>query len=45
MERETGFEPATFSLGIHTSFANKEHMRPWRQSRPPGTIEKSENRP
>jgi hypothetical protein len=31
MERETGIEPATFSLGIRWSFEIKELMRPWRQ--------------
>ena len=30
MERETGIEPATSSLGIQLAFANKEQMRPWR---------------
>ena len=30
MERETGLEPATSSLGSCTSFENKEQMRPWR---------------
>ena len=29
MERETGIEPATSSLGIRTWFVNKELMRPW----------------
>ena len=28
MERETGIEPATSSLGIWQSFVNKELMRP-----------------
>ena len=28
MERETGFEPATSSLGIWSWIVNKEHMRP-----------------
>ena len=32
MERETGLEPATSSLGIRSSFDNKEHLRPWRHS-------------
>jgi hypothetical protein len=32
MERETGFEPATSSLGTCTSFGNKELLRPWRKS-------------
>jgi hypothetical protein len=31
MERETGIEPATFSLGIQASFDNKELMRQRRQ--------------
>ena len=31
MERETGIEPATFSLGIWWSFENKELMRPWQR--------------
>jgi hypothetical protein len=30
MERETGIEPATSSLGIQLAFVNKEQMRPWR---------------
>jgi hypothetical protein len=30
MERETGIEPATYSLGIKLSFDHKEQMRPWR---------------
>jgi hypothetical protein len=30
MERETGFEPATSSLGIQLAFVYKEQMRPWR---------------
>ena len=30
MERETGIEPATSSLGIQRTFVNKEQMRPWR---------------
>src|ERR1700733_4895115 len=30
MERETGFEPATSSLGSRVSFENKEQMRPGR---------------
>jgi hypothetical protein len=30
MERETGLEPATSSLGIRSSFDSKEHLRPWR---------------
>ena len=30
MERETGLEPATSSLGIRSSFDNKERLRPWR---------------
>jgi hypothetical protein len=30
MERETGLEPATSSLGIRSSFDNKELLRPWR---------------
>jgi hypothetical protein len=30
MERETGFEPATSSLGIRLSFEYTEHMQPWR---------------
>jgi hypothetical protein len=29
MERETGIEPATSSLGNFSSFVNKELMRPW----------------
>jgi hypothetical protein len=29
MERETGIEPATSSLGMLSSFANKKLMRPW----------------
>ncbi len=32
MERETGFEPATSSLGICMVFVNKELMRLWRLS-------------
>jgi hypothetical protein len=32
MERETGIEPATSSLGNRVSFVNKEQMRPWRPS-------------
>ena len=31
MERETGVEPATSSLGIWSWIVNKEHMRPRRQ--------------
>ena len=31
MERETGFEPATSSLGIWSWIVNKGHMRPRRQ--------------
>jgi hypothetical protein len=30
LERETGIEPATSSLGIQLAFVNKEQMRPWR---------------
>jgi hypothetical protein len=30
MERETGIEPATSSLGIRRSFENKEQQRPLR---------------
>jgi len=30
MERETGFEPVTSSLGSRCSIDNKEHMRLWR---------------
>src|SRR5436309_12726834 len=30
MERETGFEPATSSLGISAQFENKDQRRPWR---------------
>jgi hypothetical protein len=30
MERETGTEPATSSLGIQLTFVNKEQMRSWR---------------
>jgi hypothetical protein len=30
MERETGIEPATSSLGSQLAFVNKEQMRPWR---------------
>jgi hypothetical protein len=30
MERETGFEPATSSLGIWSSFEYRELMRSWR---------------
>ncbi len=29
MERETGIEPATSSLGMLSSFANTQLMRPW----------------
>jgi len=29
MERETGIEPATSSLGMLISIENKELMRPW----------------
>jgi hypothetical protein len=29
MERETGIEPATSSLGNFSSFANTRLMRPW----------------
>ncbi len=32
MERETGFEPATSSLGIRESFVNKRQRRPWRST-------------
>src|SRR6516164_166242 len=30
MERETGLEPATSSLGSRTSFENKEQLQTWR---------------
>src|SRR4051812_39274034 len=30
MERETGFEPATSSLGISTQIESKDQRRPWR---------------
>src|SRR5436305_14323103 len=30
MDRETGFEPATSSLGISAQFENKDQRRPWR---------------
>src|SRR5262249_34170974 len=30
LERETGLEPATSSLGIRLSFEYTEHMQPWR---------------
>ncbi len=32
MERETGIEPATFSLGIPVSIENKEHISYWSPS-------------
>jgi hypothetical protein len=39
MERETGFEPATFSLGTWTSIDYKEHRRPRRTFWPLKTTE------
>ena len=30
LERETGLEPATSSLGNYPSIDNREHMRQWR---------------